>query len=245
MRVVTWNLGWRFGDWEPRQPAIEAVLADAHADIVAVQETWPDQLAVLAERLGLHWAFSGRRPSENVEHGFGNGILTRRPIAQWAEITLPALQGPAYRSALLVHTQPDGAAPAFTAVTTHLTHRRDETPTRLAQLEALDAFIDHHCDTATDAVVLLGDLNATPDSEEIRGVRGAWVDCWEEVGDGDGWTWASANPLAAHAKWPNRRLDYVMVPPTLRPAAARLIGTGPVDGTMPSDHYGVLVDLSD
>ena len=28
MRVATWNLWWRFGPWQARQPAIEATLAD-------------------------------------------------------------------------------------------------------------------------------------------------------------------------------------------------------------------------
>ncbi len=248
MRVVTWNLGWRFGEWEPRQPAIDATLAATDADVIAVQETWPDQLARLAERLELHWAFSGRRPSESVEHGFGNGILSRRPIAHHAEITLPALVGPAYRSALLVRTAPNGDEPPFTAVTTHLTHRRHETPTRLVQLDALHAFIDDNGGAETDALALLGDLNATPDSEEIRRLRDSWIDCWAEGGKGDGWTWARANPLAAHARWPNRRLDYVLLPtagrPTRRLHVVELIGTCPIDGTMPSDHYGVLVDFS-
>ena len=246
MRVVTWNLGWRFGEWEPRQPAIDATLAATDADVIAVQETWPEQLARLADRLELHWAFSGRQPSETVEHGFGNGILSRQPIAHQAEIMLPALEGPAYRSALLVRTAPDGDEPSFTAVTTHLTHRRHETPTRLVQLDALRAFIDDN-GAETGALVLLGDLNATPDSEEIRGLRDGWTDCWAECGDGDGWTWASANPLAAHARWPNRRLDYVLMrsESTRQPITARLVGICPIGGSMPSDHYGVLVELTD
>ena len=111
----------------------------------------------------------------------------------------------------------------------------------------LRGFIDDNGGVETDALALLGDLNATPDSEEIRGLRDGWTDCWAECGEGDGWTWASANPLAAHARWPNRRLDYVLmrtVETTPQPIAARLIGTCPIDGTMPSDHYGVLVDFS-
>jgi endonuclease/exonuclease/phosphatase family metal-dependent hydrolase len=48
--------------------------------------------------------------------------------------------------------------------------------------------------------------------------------------------------------WPERRLDYVMVGwPRARPAGnpvrARLFGVEPHDGVVPSDHYGVAVDL--
>ncbi len=40
MRIVTWNLWWRFGPWEARQRAIEATLAELDADVVCLQETW-------------------------------------------------------------------------------------------------------------------------------------------------------------------------------------------------------------
>lgn len=255
MRVVTWNLGWRFGDWEPRQPAIEAVLADTDADVVAVQETWPAQLDKLADRLGMFWSFSGRQPSGNIEHGFGNGILTRSPVRRSEEITLPALDGPAYRSALLVELA--GDVPAVVA-TTHLAHRFNETATRTTQLAALSRFIEECAGVSSGPVLLVGDLNAVPDSDEIRRLTGRstpyldgtiWSDAWEQVGDGAGWTWSATNPLAAESKWPNRRLDYVLSRwprdgTVGDPVAARLIGSEPIRGIMASDHFGVLVDVA-
>ena len=255
MRVVTWNLGWRFGEWEPRQPAIEAVLAETDADVIAVQETWPDQLDALADGLGMCWSFSGRRPSDTIEHGFGNGILTRAPVRRTEEITLPALEGPAYRSALLVELAGDHPT---VVVTTHLAHRFSETATRTAQLATLSRFIDEHADDPTVPVLLAGDLNAVPDSDEIRRLTGRstpyldgtiWSDAWEQVGDGTGWTWSASNPLAAESKWPNRRLDYVLSrwPRDGRagdPVAARHIGTEPIHGVVASDHFGVLVDFA-
>ena len=38
MRLVNWNLWWRFGPWQERRSAIESVLRDLVPDIVFVQE---------------------------------------------------------------------------------------------------------------------------------------------------------------------------------------------------------------
>ena len=39
VRVLTWNVWWRFGPWEQRQPAILATLQKADADIVCCTTT--------------------------------------------------------------------------------------------------------------------------------------------------------------------------------------------------------------
>jgi len=110
-------------------------------------------------------------------------------------------------------------------------------------------------------VILGGDLNAVPDSDEIRMITGrmdgvagiVMSDAWEQVGTGDGWTWTRDNPYSADTAWPNRRIDYVMVSwprpkPTGNPLAACLAATGPVeiDGDLvwASDHAAVVVDLT-
>jgi endonuclease/exonuclease/phosphatase family metal-dependent hydrolase len=60
-RVVTWNLWWRFGDWERRLDAIGALLGEVRPDVVGLQEVWArgdaNAAGVLARRLGLHWAY--------------------------------------------------------------------------------------------------------------------------------------------------------------------------------------------
>lgn len=88
-------------------------------------------------------------------------------------------------------------------------------------------------------VVLGGDLNAVPDSEEVRlltgrrpGVAGiVFSDAWEQCGDGDGATWLRDNPHCADSAWPDRRIDYVMVSwprpkPTGNPIRARRVADG-------------------
>jgi endonuclease/exonuclease/phosphatase family metal-dependent hydrolase len=106
-------------------------------------------------------------------------------------------------------------------------------------------------------VVLGGDLNAVPDSDEVRMLTGrsaspvrnlVMSDCWEHVGEGAGATWRRDNPYQSITAWPNRRLDYVLVSwprpkPLGNPVQARLAGIDPVAGVYASDHAAVVVDL--
>jgi len=106
-------------------------------------------------------------------------------------------------------------------------------------------------------VLMAGDFNAVPDSDEIRMLTGrkepaigglVFTDAWEVAGEGDGFTWRRDNPYIAETTWPNRRLDYVFVSwprpkPMGNPLRAWLAGCQAVDGVQPSDHAALVVDL--
>jgi hypothetical protein len=76
-----------------------------------------------------------------------------------------------------------------------------------------------------------------------------FYDAWTAAGnEGPGHTWSNANPWAAPVLWPNRRIDYVFSAYPRRggaghPTACRVIGTEPVEGVVPSDHYGLVADF--
>jgi len=64
MRIVTWNVWGRYGNWEQRQAGIEDVLAVAAPDVVCLAEGWStgetSQPAEVAARLGFgHQLFVG------------------------------------------------------------------------------------------------------------------------------------------------------------------------------------------
>ena len=61
IRVATWNLWCRHGNWQERQPAIFSTLAALDADIVGLQEVStkdPDHVAQVRSELGYHTAVS-------------------------------------------------------------------------------------------------------------------------------------------------------------------------------------------
>ena len=71
LRVLTWNLWWRFGPWEARRPAIAATLARLDADVLCLQEVWDDGTtnfaAELAEGLGYHHVYGSRLDHDGVK----------------------------------------------------------------------------------------------------------------------------------------------------------------------------------
>src|SRR5688500_7663238 len=88
VRVATWNVWWRFGPWEQRQPAILATLRALDADIICLQETWPEQAASLAAELSMHHEAACGLELDDLE--FGNAVLSRWPIDAADVCPLPA-----------------------------------------------------------------------------------------------------------------------------------------------------------
>lgn len=259
---MTWNLWWRFGPWEQRQAAIEAVLRDVAPDVVCLQEVWAEegganQAAVLAGALGFHHAAAPTPFVDGV--AFTNAVLSRWPIETSAVERLPGPDGrPGHRVALVADVaSPWGRAPV---ISTHLAWEYDASATRSVQAVALCRLASaHRGDPDRDLpVVVGGDLNAVPDSDEVRALTGrapvpvpglVFQDAWEVAGDGPGHTWDRANPYLADATWPGRRLDYLLVSwprprPRGNPQRCWLAGTEPVEGVQPSDHYAVVADIA-
>jgi endonuclease/exonuclease/phosphatase family metal-dependent hydrolase len=73
MRVVTWNLWWRLGDWKARAEAIGETLLELRPDVVCLQEVWQEadinQAALLAEQLGMVHAFARDRVEGGIDQG--------------------------------------------------------------------------------------------------------------------------------------------------------------------------------
>lgn len=267
---MTWNLWWRFGDHERRARAIVEVLRREAPDVVCLQEVWAsrdettgeitEQIAWLGGELG--WSVMA---TENVWHrglAFGNAVMSRWPMERIAEERLPGADGRlTHRRAMVVAIDtPWGRWPV---VTTHLEHRFDGSATRRTQLRRVLELVAEHRGVADRdlPVVLGGDLNAVPDSDELRMVTGRAAggpggvvlsDVWEQVGEGPGITWSRDNPYVGDSAWPDRRIDFVMVSwprpkPVGNPVRAWLAGDRPevVDGepVWPSDHAAVVAEL--
>ena len=261
-RVVTWNLWWHFGpDPERRLTGIEAILRQSGADVICLQEVYSDRTGVddatyLAERLGYHVVRTEVDPE--APQSLGNAVLSKWAPADRGETKLPAAGGrPGHRRALWARlAAPFGVLPV---ISTHLAYRFDESEVRQLQAAALATLAATlRADPLQSPPVLLcGDLNAVPDSDELRLLTGraavavpglVFNDCWPQVRPDPGHTWVRRNPHLADSMWPERRLDYVLVSwprpaPLGNPTRAFLIGDGPVDGLWPSDHLGVAVDL--
>lgn len=269
VRVLTWNLWWRFGPWRERQAAIRATIAALDPDICGFQEVWDDdeanQVGEMADELGYDWAFAHRPRLEtwegdgaDAEVRFGNAIMSRWPIARRAQLPLPAGED-ADEGRTVLFGEIDGPRGPIPFFTTHLNYRFDHAHVRLQQAETIARFVDAQRPWAYPPIVT-GDFNAQPESDEIRsltGFRAALVkgivfrDAWRYAGnDTPGNTWdVERNPFAAETLEHSCRLDYVLVgwPRGARGAghvlSCRLVGDEPVNGVLASDHFGVVAEL--
>jgi endonuclease/exonuclease/phosphatase family metal-dependent hydrolase len=268
LRVMSWNLWWRFGDWQRRYEGIVWVLQRSAPDIVGLQEVWAtateNQAQILADRLGMHVAwcpgpspefFQRRLGDRNVV--VGNAILSRWPITGKSTCDLPSGAGDAGRTALCAHIAgPTGPVPFFT---TQLTSAIGHSALRSDQVRALVRFVVGECSESAHPIVT-GDFNAEPDSDEIRLLCGlkappalpglVLLDAWYYADPASrGWTWDRRNPAVLDTGEPDARIDYVFLgyrrnnesAPRVR--AAWLAGNEPCAGVWPSDHAAVVAAL--
>jgi endonuclease/exonuclease/phosphatase family metal-dependent hydrolase len=143
--------------------------------------------------------------------------------------------------------------------TTHLNYRLQHGRERADQVVAVDAAIRERQSDLPQ--VLMGDLNARPESDEVRflrglasidGRRGCYQDAWSLLHpELPGVTWATRNPYTRRLWFlqPDRRLDYVFVTARRRDGRGSIrachlaFDTPDEAGVWASDHFGVLADV--
>ena len=233
------------------------------ADVVCLQEVienedGTNQAAYLAGRARTSYevAYAGSPSNADPAQSrrFGNAVLSRWPIESTAEeaLSLSALPGDIQRLALHVRTH------GLDVFCTHLAWRPDDGAVREAQVRQLVEFIRRRHDPALAPPILAGDMNADPESNEIRYLSGLgslggdatyFQDAWRLAGGaGPGWTWDNRNPFAAEMREPDRRIDYIFVGWRLGSRVwvrrAEVIGDRALTGTYATDHFGLLADVA-
>jgi endonuclease/exonuclease/phosphatase family metal-dependent hydrolase len=267
VRIATWNVWGRYGPWAARQAAILETLRRVDADIVCLQECWEhpgegrSQAVEIADALGCQappvYAHNLEWPDGTRS---GNAILARWPRTRDGVLVLPREAGAARddegEERLCVFAEIDGPRGPIQIYCAHLSWRGDHGAIRQLQVGAIAAWVRELRPRSFPAV-LCGDLNAPPDSDEIRmltakaavPVPGVWFrDAWEQYGTGPGNTWSNANSFAAASLDRDTRIDYVLTGAPKahgcgQPRTISLIGHEPIDDMYGSDHFGLVADL--
>src|SRR5262245_9575837 len=186
----------------------------------------------------------------------GNALLSRWRMLERAHWPLPVADGQTGRClgyALL--DAPCGRVPVFV---THLSWQFHVSDERCRQVRFIDDKVREIVGRGSFPVLLLGDFNAQPESDEIRFLRGLtplggrstyWSDCFALAGEGAGATFDRRNAYAATLREPPRRIDYVFVRGPDRegrgePLAARVVLDRPSGGVWPTDHFGVYAEIA-
>jgi endonuclease/exonuclease/phosphatase family metal-dependent hydrolase len=255
MRVATLNIWNRCGPWEQRLVAIRTQLRALDVDVLGLQEVLfgegVDQAGEIAAELGYHVALGSTR-DEPIK--MGNAVLSRFPIVSQEVVALPNGGTTERRSMLCTELDaPFGRVPFFT---THLNWKLHEGHVRYEQIQLVAREIMRRCPIDGFPPIVVGDFNAEPESDEIRYMRGYtgsprvyFNDCFAAVGEGRGITFSAAtNPFAGETHEPERRIDYIFVrgPDTRargKPLSCRVCFDRS-DPVFPSDHFGVVAEIS-
>ena len=237
LRVATFNIHHGVGlDGVLDLARIAATVERTGAEVVGLQEVdrhWSersnfvDQATWLADVLGMDLAFGANLDLDPPAAGaprrqYGTAILSAHKIRATTNTLLPRPLGGEQRGLLEAVIKVRGIP--VRVFNTHLQH--DSQLERLAQVARIREVLA----TAEESVVLLGDLNATPDTPEIAGLTDRLVDAWVTAGVGDGFTFDAATPHA--------RIDYVMSSGNVVARTAAVVTTDA------ADHLPVVVDLA-
>lgn len=160
-----------------------------------------DVVAEMAKMLNLNYAYfpggfpgailttykiisSENRPFQNKSHNNPKELFTRH----WGKAKL---------------SLPDGRV-----ITVHSAHLwpfkkvENDTRLRLAEIKELIGSIKYDLANGSDSVLLQGDLNHTPDTEEYKNLKSAGlIDTFVAKGSGDGYTTNSIKP--------SKRIDFI------------------------------------
>ena len=215
---------------------IARVITTSGAELVGLQEVdrhfgarsnFVDQATYLAGVLGMDVAFGANLDLDPLAPGqprrqYGNAILTRHRITAQDNTLLPRLATSEQRGLLHVTVDVHG-----TPVEAYATHLQVDSPAeRSQQVAAILGIIG----TPDASVVLLGDLNATPDTPEVAAMVDQLTDAWAAAGVGDGNTFSSQTPTT--------RIDYVLTSRDVTARAAAVIASDA------SDHRPVVASLA-
>jgi len=221
-RLLSYNI--RHGQGMDNKMDIERIgklIINVNPEVVGLQEVDSvigrsgniDIMKLLSDQTGMYATFG-----YSILHGggkYGNGILTREKPVSVRKITLPGADEA--RSALLVELD------RYIVVNTHLSLKNEER-TESARI-ITDAVSDYN-----KAVILMGDLNTTPDSEPVEVLKRNW----QILSNPETKTFPSGEPTVT--------LDYIMGYKGKGETYAKYNATV-IDEKIASDHRPLFVDI--
>lgn len=256
MRLVTWNVLWRFDpDWKVREDAILSVLEDLQPDVIGLQECWGtddgSQADLIAESLGMYAAFVGPSlppipsPPEHPDQRdvrMGVGLVSRWPILDVQRHDLPVSHRQVPPAVLHARIEDEKNTPfdVLVAATEWEPRFADD---HLAQTRRLAGLLR----VDPGPRFLLADLNCDPTQTEFEPLAAVADDAWV-LGHGDPMavTLSSSVPFAPveAVKQIDRRIDHVLVGRHGDVVVDRAFTVdSPVGPVYPSDHFPVAADV--
>lgn len=236
LSVVTYNIHHGVGEDDRLDlQRIADEIRSSGAAVAGLQEVdrhWSersdfvDQAQWLARELKMRVVYAANldldpASAEQPRRQYGTAILSDYPIRSSRNTLLPRPEGGEQRGLLEAVIKVRGLSVRI--ANTHLQH--NSAVERTAQITRIMELLGG----SREPVVLLGDLNARPDSPEIAPLYTRYKDGWAQAGEGDGFTFSADDPRA--------RVDYVFVSPEIAVRSATVLDT------LASDHLPLVAQL--
>ncbi|MDB9985908.1 endonuclease/exonuclease/phosphatase family protein [Pelagibacterales bacterium] len=257
IKVLSWNLWWKFENYLERQKLIFNELLILNPDILCLQEVWEDsdgsQAKKIADLFGYEYTYSKSFEIDGVS--FGNAIISKFPILNSSSHKIPTATE-FNENRTLMHSVVNYDGFEIDILCTHLNYKYDQSNIRQNQVAFILEYISK-LKKPKFPTILCGDFNADPLSEEIMQITGlkssikgtVLRDAWQITNrDDPGYTWSNNNYYAKRSLEVDRRIDYIFVSkPTSKglghPIKSILVGASPKDNIFPSDHFGIMTYL--
>jgi endonuclease/exonuclease/phosphatase family metal-dependent hydrolase len=244
VKVLTLNTWQKCGPWVERWEVLFDGIAEYQPDVLAFQELFdPAWRDTVAKRAGYPYC------ADPTPISSGLVVLSRLPVLA-SELYALSAQSPLedYRRYVLWAEIALGER-TLHVFNAHLSWHPDDEATRKAQVRELRHRMSQQNGSNR---LLMGDMNATPDSNEIRWLltESDLVDTFAAKNPADsGITWDTQNRYTSQQKphTLDRRIDYIFCAgdePVRSLSSCRVVFNRPDrNGIFASDHYGILAEF--
>ncbi|KAB7705575.1 endonuclease/exonuclease/phosphatase [Bacillus aerolatus] len=212
---------------------IARIIGGSDADIIGLQEVdnhwssrsdFQDQAKMLAERLGLFYVYAANLDLEPVNEGdhrrqYGTAILSKYPIIKSENHLLSKIGSTEQRGLLKATINVKGNH--LHVYNTHLALTSAEREMQMKQIIEI-------ANKSKGPKVIMGDLNATPESNEMKPIISGYVDVFANTG-------SEANTYPADH--PSKRIDYIFTSKDIETVNAQVINT------LASDHLPLTAEI--
>ncbi|MET3697885.1 endonuclease/exonuclease/phosphatase family metal-dependent hydrolase [Bacillus oleivorans] len=212
---------------------IAKVIEDSSADIIGLQEVdnhwsersnFEDQAKWLAERLDMHYTYAANLDNEPLNPGeprrqYGTAVLSKYPIIASKNYPLTKIGDTEQRGLLETVINVKGYHLNF--YNTHLALTSAEREMQIKEIIEIAS-------KTNGPKVIVGDMNAVPDSIEMQSLFSHYKDAFADQNE------AYTFP----ANQPNRTIDYIFTSNEIQTANAEVIST------IASDHLPITAELT-
>ncbi|WP_254052778.1 endonuclease/exonuclease/phosphatase family protein [Bacillus sp. V59.32b] len=211
---------------------IARIIEESDADIVGLQEVdkhwsersdFQDQAKWLAERLGMFYAYGAnldREPlkEEEPRRQYGTAVLSKYPILDSENHPLTKIGNTEQRGLLEATIKVKGNHLHF--YNTHLALTSAEREIQIREINDIAS-------RDKGSKIMMGDLNATPESKEMQPINANYNDVFAETHEA--YTYPATNPT--------KRIDYIFTSDDIEADDAEVIKT------LASDHLPLIAEI--